>query len=108
MGFESKVAGIIKIKVNIVEVLFIGMRSCLREDVIILTVNNQRRWLMFTKIGLKFWIERYVILVVIEHGKLDVVVLRAGQVAQVNFPIVRTDLILAGSRTVSILPLKTL
>ena len=35
MGFESKVASVKKIKVNILEILFVSMRACFREDVII-------------------------------------------------------------------------
>ena len=108
MSFQSKVAGIIKIKVNILEVFFVSMRASLRENVIILSVNNKSWWLMFAEVELKFWIKRHVILVVIEHAELNFIVLRACQVTQINLPIIGADLILAGSRTVGVLPFKAL
>ena len=108
MGFESKVSSVIKIKVDVLEVFLVGVRARLRENVVVLSVNDQRRWLMLAEIGLKTWIERHIVLIVVEHCELDLVVLRAGQVPQINLPVVRVDAILASPCPVSVLPFKAL
>lgn len=108
MSFEGKVAGVVKIEVDVFEVLFIGVRTRLGKNRIVFAVNDQSWGLLLAEIGLKLRVKRNIILVVVEHRELNFVIFWAGQVTQINLPVVRAYMSFAGSGTVGVLPLEAL
>ena len=89
--FQGEVARIQKMEFQVLQIPFVWVGSFGGENVVVLSPNYQRGWLVVAEVLLPNRVVRHVGLVAVEQLELYRCVAFTGQVLEVDVPIVRTD-----------------
>ena len=88
---EGEVPGVEQVKLQVLQVALVGLGAGGREDLVVLSPDDQRRRLVLAEVCLPLRIERRIAAVAVEQGELDLVVARPVEQRLVDVPGVGAD-----------------
>jgi hypothetical protein len=100
---KSEMPRVEKVKLQIPQVPLVRLGAGCRKDRIVLSPDDESRWLLLAEVGLPLRVEGGVAAVAVEKGELDFRIPRTVEQRLVDVPVVRADRLLVPD-TGSVLP----